>query len=287
MGCGILLFVAMLTPPFQGTYQRAQSAFEEGRFADAIGLLAGLPGEDALRPAPYNLKALALSELGRYDEALTANQKARDLDPTNPNYVYNEGLIYVAKSDFGRAEQVFRTALAQFPQSAKLLEGLAEALFKLNRFSDAEESLRRAAELPSRGSSVYIAMARLYYALGDEEKLGAAASQAIALDPEDYRACYYYGIWLLEYQHQVEAGARNVRRSIDLQPRFMDGLKAWGRIASHEGRWREAVRVYEQAAEIDAHDDQVFYLLSVAYRKLGEEQKADTALARYRNLRNP
>src|SRR5450631_2950859 len=147
MGWGILLLVAMLSAPFQGIYQRAQAAFEEGRFADAIALLADLPREESLRPAPYNLRALALSELGRYDEALAANQQARELDPANSNYVYNEGLIYVAKSDFGRAESVFRTALVQFPQSAKLFEGLGEALFKLNRFGDAEEALRRAAEI--------------------------------------------------------------------------------------------------------------------------------------------
>jgi Flp pilus assembly protein TadD len=287
MGLGILLLVAMLTPLlFQEVYQRAQTAFEEGRFADALSVLADLSKEESQRPAPHNLRALALAELGRYDEALAANQRARELDPANLNYVYNEGLIYVAKADFGHAELVFRTALVKFPQSTRIYEGLGETLFKLNRFGEAEKSLHRAAEISPRSSSAYIAMARLYYAIGDGEKLGAAASQAIALDPENYRACFYYGIWLLEYQHQVEAGAKNIRKSIDLQPRFVDGLKTWGRIVSHEGRWLEAVHVYEKAAGIDSHDDQVYYLLSVAYRKIGEEQKADRALAQYRRLRN-
>jgi hypothetical protein len=56
---------------------------------------------------------------------------------------------------------------------------------------------------------------------------------------------------------------------------------------SHEGRWIEAVHVYETAASIDSRDDQVFYLLSVAYRKVGQEQKANWALAQYRKLRKP
>jgi tetratricopeptide (TPR) repeat protein len=285
---GLLLFVAMLSPPsFQEVYQHAQDAFVEGRFADVISMLADIPKEESRRPAPHNLRALALAELGHYDEALTANQRARELDPANSNYVYNEGLIYIAQADFRHAELVFRAALVQFPQSALLLEGLSEALIKQNRFDEAEESLNRAAGISPRSGSVYVAMARLYYSLGDGEKLGAAASQAITLEPGNYRACFYYGIWLLDYQNQLEAGARNIRKSIDLEPRFVDGLKTWGRIVSHEGRWLEAVHAYETAARIDSHDDQVFYLLSVAYRKVGQEQKADWALAQYRKLRKP
>jgi Flp pilus assembly protein TadD len=84
MGLGILLLVAVLSPPsFQEIYQHAQDAFVEGRFADALTLLASLPKEESRRPAPYNLRALALAELGRYDEALAAKQRARELDPAN------------------------------------------------------------------------------------------------------------------------------------------------------------------------------------------------------------
>jgi hypothetical protein len=35
---------------------------------------------------------------------------------------------------------------------------------------------------------------------------------------------------------------------------------------------------------VDPRDEQLFYLLSVAYRKLGEDQKAHGALAQYRRL---
>jgi Flp pilus assembly protein TadD len=285
---GLLFFLAMLSPPsFQEIYQHAQDAFVKGRFADAVTLLAGLPEEESRRAAPYNLRALALSELGRYDEALAASRRACELDPANANYVYNEGLIYIAKADFRQAELTLRAALVHAPRSALLLIGLSESLIKLNRFDEAEESLNRAAAISPRNGSVYVALARLYYSLGDGGKLGAAASRAITLEPKNSRACFYYGTWLLDYQHQEEAGAQSIRKSIDLEPRFVDGLKTWGRIVSHEGRWIEAVHVYETAASVDSRDDQVFYLLSVAYRKVGQEQKANWALAQYRKLRKP
>jgi tetratricopeptide (TPR) repeat protein len=285
----IVLTGVLILLPLHGQeiYQHAKAAFEEGRYADAVSLLDNVPGVEAQRPAMYNLRALALAELGRYDAALTANERARELDRANPNYVYNAGLIYIAKRDSAQAEAFFRRSLQDFPRSAQLYEGLGEALFQLNRFSEVEQCLQRAAEMAPSSSSIWIAMARLYYALGDGRKLEAAASRAIALDRMNYRACYYYGTWLLEYQGQAETGAEYIRRSIELQPRFVDGLKAWGRIASHEGRWNEAVRTYERAVAVDSSDRQLFYLLSVAYRKLGQEQKAEGALAEYRKLASP
>ena len=288
VGQSILLFLAMLSLlTAQDAYQQAKTAFDEGRFGDAISLLADLPQNESLGPAPYNLRALAFAELGRYDQALAANQRARELDPLNPRYIYNAGLIYLNKGDLQSAELVFRKAVQDLPQSALLYQGLGEVLLKRNRFEEAEASLNRAAEISPKVASVYAVMARLHYTVGDGEKLGAAAAKAIALDPGNYLACFYYGAWLMQYQLQDKSGADYIRKSIDLQPRFVQGLKMWGRIVSHEERWAEAVRTYEKAAAVDPHDEQLFYLLSVAYRKLGEDQKADWALAQYRRLAKP
>ena len=282
---GILLLVITFSPLLaQDLYQQAKTAFAEGRFSDAISILAGLPEDQLQSPETYNLRALALAELGRYDEALAANQRAREIDPHNHNYVSNAGLIYLNKGDSRHAERVFREGLQQFPKSAPLYQGLGEVLLKLNRFAEAEVSLNRAAEISPERVSVFVVMAHLQYTVGDGEKLRTAASKAIALDPGNYLACFYYGVWLMNYQPQVKDGIDYIRKSIDIQPRFVQGLKMWGRIVSREGRWAEAVRTYEKAVAVDPRDDQVFYLLSVAYRKLGEDQKADRALAQYRRL---
>jgi Flp pilus assembly protein TadD len=288
LGQAILLLVSLPSLLMaQDIYQQAKTAFAEGRFGDAVSLLADLPEDESMSPEPYNLRALALAELGRYDEALAASQRAHEIDPRNANYVYNAGLIYLNKGDPRHAELVFREALPQFPQSALLYEGLGEVLLKLNRFGDAEVSLNRAAEISPARAAVYVVMARLHYAVGNGEKLGTAASTAIALDPGNYQAAFYYGVWLMYYQRQVKNGIDYIRRSIDLQPRFVQGLKMWGRIVSREGRWVEAVRTYEKAVAIDPRDDKLFYLLSVAYRRVGDDQKADWALAQYRRLAKP
>src|SRR5689334_22625931 len=92
-------------------YQQAVQAFQEGRFTETVTQLSRLPLAEAERPASQNLRALALSELRRFDEAIAASQKACEADRSNMNYVYNLGLIQIAKKDFSAAEKLFRDAL--------------------------------------------------------------------------------------------------------------------------------------------------------------------------------
>ena len=59
--------------------------------------------------------ALAMAELSRYDEALAAVGRARELDPANPNYAYNAGLIYFEKGDLNAAQKTFPQCTSAVP----------------------------------------------------------------------------------------------------------------------------------------------------------------------------
>ena len=268
----------------QDFYQGAVSAFKEGRFQDTLSLLEKLPPAEAVRPAPFNLRAMALAELGRYDEALVANGRARELDPINPNYAYNTGLIYLEKGDLQGAARTFSDALQQFPRSARLHRALSEVMMNLLQLEEAERLLTKAAELEPPSSDLYALFARLYYSMGDKEKLAGTASKAIELDPNNHLACFYYGLWLSVYQSDPERGANYIRRSIELQPRFVPGLKEWARFLTHQGKWEEAARIYEKAISVNSQDRQLSFLLSVAYRKIGQKEKAEWALSQFRKL---
>lgn len=287
MSNSLLVLSLLSSALLQDTYQRAAVAFQRGYFEEVLAILAQLPEQEADRSAPNNLRALALAEIGRYSEALAANKRARELDPSNINYVYNSGLILISKEDFQEAERVFRDAIERFPQSSRLYQGLGETLYKLARFKEAEHWLRRAVETDPVNIHAHIALARLFYALGDREGFGAAASKAVRLDPENYLACYYYGLWLTETQRNLTESSKYISKSIELHPRFVDGLKAWGGILSREGRWDEAARTYERAVAVDLRDAQLYYVLAIAYQKIGEHGKAERALEEFRRFAKP
>ena len=280
----ILLLGSSLLIPFlsaQDSFQSAIAAFQQGRFHEVLSLLSKVSEQYAHHPDFHSLRSMALTEMGRYDEALKANQEAQKLDPTNPNYLYNAGLIHLKEEDFRGAEKVFQRAVQRFPTSPAPYEGLGDALFEQNRLKEAEKWLRKAVELDPASGTAYVLLAKLFYAIGDEENLGWASSKAIQLVPNQHLACYYHGRWLLEYRRDVGLASQYIQRSVALSPGFAEGLKVWAGILSRQGRWREAARAYERAISVESEDTQTYYLLAIAYRRLGEEEKANRAIREY------
>jgi tetratricopeptide (TPR) repeat protein len=279
------LILCLLAPLFAGaTYEAARAEFVQGRFEAALTMLEALPPEVASEAAAQNLKALALAQLHRYDEAIDAIERARRKDPKNLTYAYNAGLIFY---DAGRLEdsaRLFAAAVQQFGPSAPLLAGLGEVQFRLNRFADGERNLNEALTLAPHNIAARIVLARLYRATGQSERFDAAAAAAVALDPRNPQACYYYGLAKLEAGDRT-AAIEHIRRSVELQPDFAEAWKSWGRLLAEDGKWQDAVRTYEQAAQTDAGDPETLFLLATAYRKLGETEKAAQTLARYRTLK--
>ena len=114
--------------------------------------------------------------------------------------------------------------------------------------------------------------------------MGAAAKKALDLAPNHYLGHYYYGKWLLEYKDRLPESADHLGKSVELNPSFVAGWRDWGQLLARQGQWAEAAQAYERAVAIDTPSGRLFYLLSVAYRRLGQDQKAKDALARYRKL---
>jgi tetratricopeptide (TPR) repeat protein len=164
---------------------------------------------------------------------------------------------------------------------------LGETLFAFSKFHDAEEAFRHAVELDSSSGSAQIALAKLYYVLGDRTNFEAAVLRAIRIAPDNYLACYYYGRYLFEQQGRIVEAGKYYEKSCALSPQFVEGLIAWGGILSREGHWAEASGLYERAQSIDPGSAQIYYLLSVAYRKLGRVERAQWALNEFNRHAKP
>jgi Flp pilus assembly protein TadD len=265
-------------------YTQAVAAFRSGQFDAALTFLERLDPKQSDTPAAQNLKALACMETKRYVQALEAIGRARALDPRNPNYAYNHGLFLLEKRDYPESRNVFAGALQELGPDARLLSGYGEALLHLHEYAEAEKQLKRSVDMAPTNVSSWIVLARLYHSIGDGTNLGQAARRALLLDSSNTQAAYYYGVYLIDYSADPSQGARYIQKSIELDPRFPEGLRAWGRILVDQERWSDAVGVLERAIAADPTDRQSYFLLYKAYRRAGHAEKAEQALDRYRSL---
>lgn len=96
---------------------------------------------------PFLLASSALQELGRPEEALALLREAQRQHPTHPTLQNNLGyLLLELGRDLPEASDLIAAALKQEPDNPSTLDSWGWALFKLERFAEAEEALRKAAD---------------------------------------------------------------------------------------------------------------------------------------------
>jgi tetratricopeptide (TPR) repeat protein len=281
-----IIALLLTASPVYASYERAIAAFQSGRFSEALALISSLPGQESQQPAAQNLRSLALMNLQRYDEALDANRRARKLDSVNANYIYNEGIILLTKGDLPEAERTFQKAIGKLPRSSRLYEGLGETLFRMSRYREAEPIFRHAIELDGANSGAQVALAKVLYAVGDKRNFEDAILRAIRMAPDNYLACYYFGKYL-EQKGDLDGGRKAYEKSCALAQFFFDGLIAWGQVLFRQNQPAEAATVYERARASRPNDAGVYYLLSLAYRKLGDAGRTQRALDQFNRYANP
>jgi len=153
------------------------------------------------------------------------------------------------RRDLDNAIKEYRLALELRPGEAELHEALGEFYLDNHSDGDAEGELEKAVSLdPSRTKALYL-LGRLYMANRDSQK-----------------AVPY------------------LKRALQLQPNLNEASGLLGTAYARMGQFADAVPNLEKAAPAD-HFGNVHYQLSLAYRKLGQIELAQKALARSQELR--
>lgn len=87
---------------------------------------------------------------GRFDEALAAIARARDLAPINPNHGLLLGFVLIYARRYEDASREFRVILEGSPSNAPALMGLGIAAALMGSHTEAIQHLQRAASIPVR-----------------------------------------------------------------------------------------------------------------------------------------
>jgi predicted Zn-dependent protease len=163
---------------------RAQTFCELGRFAEAVPTVAAIITEE-----PRNVEAwclMAQAQLGneRPGAALEAARAAASLDPAREQPLR---LLSVALSDLGRDEEAAEAALGatqREPESWQAHVRLAHALAVFrNRLGDARRAAERALALKPDDPGPHMALGTVALAAGLRADAAAAFCAALAVDP--------------------------------------------------------------------------------------------------------
>jgi tetratricopeptide (TPR) repeat protein len=156
------------------------------------------------------------------------------------------------------------------------------ALLDQGRFSQARETLGRAAELNPYEAIVFDALGRASDGAGDSSEAENSFKRALELDPELFESHNNLGSLYFKRNDYAAAERRFVAaitvRPAATAPRFNLGL-CLARLDRYEEAAAELERVTQVAPDADA-----YYELALVYEKLGRSRDAESALTRCREV---
>jgi tetratricopeptide (TPR) repeat protein len=230
-------------------------------------------------------------------------------------------LLAVRTGDTNRAIRLLRAA-ERGEATAAVEKVLAVAYYQARQHRLFEMKMTEASRKDPKDFAPYYYLGRYYDAdLNDFEKSGGCFTKAIQANPDHFPSYYYLG-YSFEAQQQEARAEEYYQRALAISKRAaarfhlplmglarlrlaagkneealtfarqavkMGGQEAaahklCGKVLLAMERPAEAIKDWEAAAALDSSDAAVYYQISQAFLRLGDEQKADTALKQYKRI---
>ncbi len=212
-------------------------------------------------------------------DAASEYQIAAQMDPSEDRiFDFGKSLIGF-ESD--AALKIFSYGLEKFPNSALLRIGLGAYFDVHGDYEKAAEALCQATDLdPDDPRPIDFLGKLLTVSPETTEQIDLRFTRFLKTHPNSAHANYYLGRDLLDTKdglpspENLAKGEQLLQTAIRLDPNLADAYFELGRLRERQGQKKEAVLAYEQAVKLDPNQGKYHYRLLMAYRAIGESEKA-------------
>ncbi|MGA7494754.1 MAG: tetratricopeptide repeat protein [Syntrophobacteraceae bacterium] len=218
-----------------------------------------------------------LLESGRYEKALSAIDKAIDLQNGRIEAWYGKG---IALGNLGRYEEALEACykvIELSPDHAEAWHGSGAMLSKLNRHEEAILSLDKVIALKPDGSEAHYHRGISLCQLHSEKKALEAFDKAIHLNPDYVEALYARGALLCRLTRYEEA-VKDFNTVIQLKPNHVEALLANGFALDWLNRNEEALQAFDRLIQLKPESTEAWGGRAVALSKLDRNKEALEAL---------
>ena len=251
------------------TLDECRGLRHHGRLSEAracFGRLAN--GND-----PY-LRAEGLWGIEKYTEARDQFLALLKQFPNNADYKVRFGRLFLERFNKNEAKSLFEEALEIKKDHAGASLGLA--FVAADGFSSAANHFaERAAELDPKMAEAHELLAYLALEDNDEERAGKEADKALAISSESLDAMAIHATidWLNDKTNSAWAD-----RISKINPVYGEAYSTGGHFFVMNRRYREAIRCYRKALELNPELWEARSQLGVNLMRLGEEKEAQQQL---------
>jgi tetratricopeptide (TPR) repeat protein len=242
-------------------------------------------------PSGYNELALALARRARetsdpafYARAHEAVESSLALAADNPGALRARAWVLLGQHDFQAALELARTLNKKMPDDVMVYAFLTDASVELGDYAEAEKACQWMLDLRPGNLPALTRAAYLRELFGDVTGALMLMNDALGSVPpaetED-RAWVLTQIAHLEAQAgRYEQAERALQKALASFPGYHYALGQLARVRGAQGRWAEAVELFQQRQQGADHPENL-YELAEALQKAGRKKEAQAAFARF------
>jgi len=216
--------------------------------------------------------------LRQYEAA--ADALAQVQGATNENA---EASYWLSRTYQALGAEAYARLEESFPNSWRTHQLRAESYALRQDLDDALKEFQLALQLQPNEAELHEALGELYLDNHSDDEAQTELQRALALDPSRTHALYLLGRLYVQ-NRENEKALSYLQRALRLQPDSAEASSLLGTAYVRLGQFANAIPKLEKAAPLD-HYGNVHYQLYLAYRKLGQAELAQKALARSQDLR--
>jgi len=251
------------------------------------------PEYDVKNLLPYNNQAVKAMNLYYQGEKQRAIQLLEDIIKKCPlldSAYSNLAIIYQKESNFNKAMEILKLALANLPSSYEFFFNHLNLLIEARRFDEAikffEENGPRYPH--SAGDPEALNLVGLAYnQIGNPRKAIEIFELAASLDDRQAALMANFGSAYLSLflktkeRRALEASMEKFKKAIEIDPEFSQAYHGLGMAYRLIGNIEGAIYCWEKAAELNPDWPQIYYYLGLAQMEKSEFQKALSLFRKY------
>ncbi|MGB2714796.1 MAG: tetratricopeptide repeat protein [Vicinamibacterales bacterium] len=247
------------------------------------------PNEDALVGAISRLSDAVRERLARGSRTVLEELKSTSWKPSTSSFealrFYNEGLQFIQQGTYQEALKRFEAAAKQDPSFALAFSGMAQAYSELGYDNEAQQASRQAMTLAESlpAQEKHRIAANHYGILNDSERAIEAYEHLVTASPGDTMARYDLGL-RYEENGDLDKAREHFAKVVELDPKFVAGLLALGRVEIKRGNPQPALDPLDSALRLatqlenDEARANIQQAIGIAYMRLNRPTEA---LSRY------
>ncbi|MCB9493094.1 MAG: tetratricopeptide repeat protein [Epsilonproteobacteria bacterium] len=247
--------------------------------------------EDNAAKAPgkarvHNNLGVALSEVGRFDEAIASYKRAIDLDKHYSDPLSNIAVSYSLKGETDKAIESLKGAIHICPNYPEAYNNLGTLLLQKKEYDDAERALNIAIQLRPYYGKAYYNLARMHEERGDNDKAWEFLKKATEGDldtPEVLLKLGQLGLKVKKYTESARALEKVVELGVYNEQVQFNLANAYFMC----GKLERSLQIYENLVRNNPVESRYAYNLAEAYFSNNEIERAMEMFRKTTTLPNP